>query len=521
VTKLRRLVSGLKGCLSSLSPKQNHVLVLRTGLGLKHGYTRRQVAGILHVTLKREGLIERQATFALSQASAQGRCGNPLAAVRTAVLRTLTAVLAVTDRGFGSSGGASTAGAAGTGVAAHARRGSGKGASGSTSAGSSSSHPSGPASAAIAPPSEGGFNWLLLVLALMAALALAALWVMFSRLRGQPESAAGAHPRRLRAAGAALRARGRVLGTGFDPTRLRRAAGGLPAAVGLVALREAASTRRRNRRAAALDRRSAHRAALPAGPRTDANGHAGEDFAAAATAVSHDANGRPADEAPLEPSAADAGAPAGGVAAFELGGALAEKGDLASAEAAYRRADEQGHAAAASNLGVLLEHRGDFAGAEAAYRRADERNDATGAFNLASMLADRGDQLGAEEAYRRADQRGDGAAAFKLGTLMEERNDLFGAEAAFRRADERGHPSAPASLGMRLEHNNDLAGAEAAYRRADERGDATGAFKLGALLERRNDISGAEEAYARAAERGGDYVAELANAALTLLRTRH
>jgi Flp pilus assembly protein TadD len=67
------------------------------------------------------------------------------------------------------------------------------------------------------------------------------------------------------------------------------------------------------------------------------------------------------------------------VAAFELGAALMQAGDLSGAEAAYRGANKQGHAPSATNLGVLLEQRGDLAGAEAAYRRADEHGDADGA----------------------------------------------------------------------------------------------------------------------------------------------
>jgi Flp pilus assembly protein TadD len=55
---------------------------------------------------------------------------------------------------------------------------------------------------------------------------------------------------------------------------------------------------------------------------------------------------------------------------------------------------------------VLLEQRGDLAGAEAAYRRADQRGDATGAFNLGGLLADQGNVDEAEAAYRRAYERG-------------------------------------------------------------------------------------------------------------------
>jgi TPR repeat protein len=49
------------------------------------------------------------------------------------------------------------------------------------------------------------------------------------------------------------------------------------------------------------------------------------------------------------------------------------RGDMYGAEAAYRRADERGHAGAAFNLGVILANRGDVEEAEAAYRRAEAR----------------------------------------------------------------------------------------------------------------------------------------------------
>jgi tetratricopeptide (TPR) repeat protein len=98
--------------------------------------------------------------------------------------------------------------------------------------------------------------------------------------------------------------------------------------------------------------------------------------------------------------------PAAPGAAFRLGVLLEEQNDLAGAEAAYRRADLQGHAAAASNLGVLLERRGDLRSAKAAYRRADERGDPNGAFNLAVLLEEQNELTAAQAAYRRADQRG-------------------------------------------------------------------------------------------------------------------
>jgi peptidoglycan hydrolase-like protein with peptidoglycan-binding domain/tetratricopeptide (TPR) repeat protein len=168
--------------------------------------------------------------------------------------------------------------------------------------------------------------------------------------------------------------------------------------------------------------------------------------------------------------------------AFDLGLLLEEKGNLAGAQAAYHRAEENGHGPAASNLGVLLHERGASSEAEAAYCRADEYGDATGAFNLGVLLQERGAVAEAESAYRRAEQRGYAAAASNLGVLLEE----------------RGAPTE----------------AEAAYRRADERGDATGAFNLGVLLHERGALDGAESAYRRAEERGDDEVARIARGAV-------
>jgi peptidoglycan hydrolase-like protein with peptidoglycan-binding domain len=106
--------------------------------------------------------------------------------------------------------------------------------------------------------------------------------------------------------------------------------------------------------------------------------------------------------------------------AFNLGVLREDRGDLAGAETAYRRADRHGHGAAATNLGVLLEGRGDLAGAEKAYRRADQRGQASGAFNLGALLEERGDLAAAEEAYRRADVRDQGKVGQKAhGALLD------------------------------------------------------------------------------------------------------
>jgi tetratricopeptide (TPR) repeat protein len=91
---------------------------------------------------------------------------------------------------------------------------------------------------------------------------------------------------------------------------------------------------------------------------------------------------------------------------FEQGNELARHGDLARAEEAYRRADEQGHGTAAAYAGVFHEARGETREAVEAYRRSDERGDGFGAFRLGLLLSHAGDWDGAAAAWERADERG-------------------------------------------------------------------------------------------------------------------
>lgn len=196
---------------------------------------------------------------------------------------------------------------------------------------------------------------------------------------------------------------------------------------------------------------------------------------------------------------------------------------VAAQESRIRATHRSNHAEdegdAAFNLGVLLEKRNDPAGAEAAYRRAEELGHAAGACNLGTLLEKKADLAGAEAAYRRAESLGNSDGAFNLGVLLEERSDHVGAMAALRRADLLGHAPGASNLGVMLERRGDLPGAEAAYRRAAERGDANGAFNLGALLEERNDLGAAEAAYRRAEQSGNSDVAEMARDALLELRS--
>ena len=78
------------------------------------------------------------------------------------------------------------------------------------------------------------------------------------------------------------------------------------------------------------------------------------------------------------------------------------------------------------NLAVLLEQAGDMAGAEAAYRRADAMGFAGGAYGLGQLLYERSDISGAIEANRRADLLGDADGSFNLGFLLKRSGDLVG-----------------------------------------------------------------------------------------------
>src|SRR5579862_399358 len=101
--------------------------------------------------------------------------------------------------------------------------------------------------------------------------------------------------------------------------------------------------------------------------------------------------------------------PAGGNGAqspLDEGNRLVARGDMDAAEAAYRRADEQGEAVGAAYTGVFAEARGRLDDAEAAYQRADERGDGYGAFRLGLLRSRAGDWEGAREAWQRAEERG-------------------------------------------------------------------------------------------------------------------
>jgi tetratricopeptide (TPR) repeat protein len=227
---------------------------------------------------------------------------------------------------------------------------------------------------------------------------------------------------------------------------------------------------------------------------------------------------------------------------YQEGIRLREAGDVAAADAAFRRGDLAGDAECANEYGVICAQRGDMADAEGAFRRAanggspvgwsnlslvllDEHGDAPGAiaalersqelgyvpasFNLGCLLRERGDVAGADRAWSCGAAAGDGDAAFNLGLLRKEGGDADGAIEAWRVGRSLGEVRSTHSLGRALEEAGDVDRAVEAFRDGDERGDADSAFSLGALLYKQGRPAEALEAFSRSADRGKDGVRDL------------
>src|ERR1700733_6888254 len=390
---LRRLVIQSKGCLSSLAPRQTGGLVLRTGIGLKHGFSRQEVARILGVSAQKEGQLEQRAVGSLNQASTHSNCagtpGKLPAAATNALLVAARGILALSTAPAAP---ATSKPAARAPVSrpshptSHGRR------TARAKTPTPSPSPSPPPSvrkADITSPPSSSLGWLWLLL--LVAAGLLAVWLLTAR-----------HRSRLEGAPAATRAAPRRPKPHRPRAQFPRLPLPRPRGLELTALVGALSPLRRGtKRPAEAEPASEYE------PSAEDLIPAGLAGAAAASTLRDDAH----DEAQK---------------AFNHGSMLAEHDHLEEAESAFSRADELGHPAAASHLGMLLERRGDLAGAAAAYRRGDERGDAAGAFWLGGLLA-RGDDLaGAESAYRRADARGHGGAAARLGMLLARRGASAG-----------------------------------------------------------------------------------------------
>jgi TPR repeat protein len=230
-----------------------------------------------------------------------------------------------------------------------------------------------------------------------------------------------------------------------------------------------------------------------------------------------------------------------------LGRLLREQGDLAGAEAAFRRCVERGSERAVADWAGLLTQRTDAspeevaeaiallckahdkfiwhqdtsvmahvivldevearcppAAIEAGTRSADEQGSASGAWHLAWHLKQRGNLPEAATCFRRAAERGHDDAWMRGAGTYLEMGDKTAAETMAREGDEAGAGSASGFLGALLDERGATEEAFELYKRADERGDGNGAFNLGVELVGRGDLQGAEAALQRAVERHVD-----------------
>jgi hypothetical protein len=381
---LRRLVRALGGCVSSLAPQAQRIIMWRTGHGPGRGESEKQVARRLGTSLRRERKLESQAAQAL-RAAAAGRCGQAPVSVSVG-----SALLAGTppDVLEDLAGGAEAGQAVQTGTSSSAPGHLSQPKAAGSGGPKSGTRPSVTIQKSALPslPTPGsGFPWLLL----LAALAAVALMLAVSRRS--------------------------VVLTYVETSRQRRRAG------------------------------SAHRGMQVGAGSADTAGDAAAAGTAAHDAAA--AGAAAAGPGAVSTAASPLDALAGWVAAGEAkrpaspidrGQQLEAQGDLAGAMAIYRQADADGDAQGACRVGGLLERHGDVEGAIAAYARADERGDSEGSACLGMLLAERGSLAGALDALERADRRGDAVGAFNHAVLLDEQGDMRGAVAAFRRAHERG-----------------------------------------------------------------------------------
>ncbi len=192
---LRRLVTQLKGCLSSLAPRQTEVLVLRTGIGLRHGFSRQGVAKILGVSARAETRLEQAALGGLARASTHSTCASAAskqlpASLRTAVLLTARAILGLSSALTTRRPSTQVAHAPATSpsrAASHGRRSTRSKAPTPTTAPQVRK-------AAIPSPAHSSSYWLWLLLLIAAGLL--GLWLITARHRAQPETTpASSRPR--------------------------------------------------------------------------------------------------------------------------------------------------------------------------------------------------------------------------------------------------------------------------------------------------------------------------------------
>ena len=121
---------------------------------------------------------------------------------------------------------------------------------------------------------------------------------------------------------------------------------------------------------------------------------------------------------------------------------LEERGQIAEAAAAYHRADERGVADAPFRARDAARRRGQTRRSRAVASARGPARPCAAAHNLGLLLEERGDIAGAAAAYRRADDRGVADSAFQLAMLLAAHDRVAEAEEALARAEQRGHPEA-------------------------------------------------------------------------------
>ena len=112
--QLRNLVVRLRGCLSTLRPQAQRVLLLRAGIGTARPHSATAVAHILSISVVREAQVEHAALVDLRAAARDGRCASTsMALIQVPAQDRLVPVDAVLMNSGQSAGSARASGAIG------------------------------------------------------------------------------------------------------------------------------------------------------------------------------------------------------------------------------------------------------------------------------------------------------------------------------------------------------------------------------------------------------------------------
>ncbi|GAA1789832.1 hypothetical protein GCM10009712_41500 [Pseudarthrobacter sulfonivorans] len=204
-------------------------------------------------------------------------------------------------------------------------------------------------------------------------------------------------------------------------------------------------------------------------------------------------------------------------AAFSVGIAAYERGDMAAAVRAFHQAATAGNTGAMLNLGILLEDQldpPDLGQARRWYEQAATAGHTGAMLNLGNLLADQLDPPELEEArrwYEQAATAGNTGAMVNLGVLLAEQTDLpeLGeARRWYEQAATAGNTGAMVNLGNLLAYRldpPDLGQARRWYEQAATAGDTAAMNSLGVLLAEQTDLPELGEArrwYEQAATAG-------------------